>query len=590
MMSGNGYEYAPTQDDINRMQVNKEIAAQKERVRYGKLANSDPYAKSLMDVVTVAGETASIPASIPGAIYEGDIKKALPTFMQDKLDPKGYGEHSQSTPANTFIPGYKQWAENHPILATGVDLATGAASTGLAKGAKKVSNLKKEVPIDDAKVFDFNEILDPKFDYDIHDVRHRYYSGQVYLSPNEQKLLKEKGLGNPENYKDISGKDILGSHYSKPSTKKEPKFNPNENIEELLYGKEFNDRLDENISDVKESTSDYSIEKSTDNLNAAENLNIESLKQDEKIISPFSKQDFTYKPYIPYERSAASRDADKWLEDWYDTKETKQKFSDYGGKKEDWDKVQNSLQNPIRSGYEKWNNMAPGGVYHPIFNQASIPSTSSSLDLSTVSAGVHEGAHKTGIGMRSKGTTSLPRLFNDLADSVRETPWESYAEIARMRYNMGWKPGQKISMDELEKGLNTIATTGYLLPMKIKDKNKFLDIVNKAPIITGAIGTAVYNQQNDNQYRNGGYTKPNPKSYHNDYPGIKSNESKQYKASNIKNLSEIKEKSSKNLPNLTKIASDAMVLRAYIKKKNIKEAIINDKIYQFNSNGTIKIK
>jgi hypothetical protein len=87
------------------------------------------------------------------------------------------------------------------------------------------------------------------------------------------------------------------------------------------------------------------------------------------------------------------------------------------------------------------------------------------------------------------------------------------------------------------------------------------------------------------QYRSGGYTQPN--SYHNNYPSLKSDKTKQYKPTNLKAMT--KKKSNKKLPDLTSMSKDSRKLRKHIKEKKIKQAIINDKVYQFNKDGTIKI-
>lgn len=59
---------------------------------------------------------------------------------------------------------------------------------------------------------------------------------------------------------------------------------------------------------------------------------------------------------------------------------------------------------------------------------------------------------------------------------------------------MGLKPGQKIDMETLDKGLKTIQN-GYSIPNKIKDKNKLLDVINKAPALVPFLGTYLQSQQ-----------------------------------------------------------------------------------------------
>ena len=127
-----------------------------------------------------------------------------------------------------------------------------------------------------------------------------------------------------------------------------------------------------------------------------------------------------------------------------------------------------------------------------VFKQASIPINAK------VDVGVHEGIHKTGL-LLEKSNPILNELWNDFTDAVREIPTESYPEIFRLRYNMGLKPGQKIDMETLDKGLKTIQD-GYSIPNKIKDKNKLLDIINKAPALVPFLGTYLQSQnQNKNE-------------------------------------------------------------------------------------------
>jgi hypothetical protein len=306
---------------------------------------------------------------------------------------------------------------------------------------------------------------------DVHDVRLKYHNNQL-LDFDEQALLNIEGKGNVKNYRKIDTEDKLGS--TQVEDAKPQNFNKDD-LKKTLFGRE---------QDKVEIPSNYSTQTVNDNINLynqEQGININKKNWD--------PDDFVIHNVKPYQRTSKTREADKWISDWYSSPTTKQKFIDYGGTETEWTQVQNSLENPILSNYN-WGNNRPGGLYMPIIDKASVP-----LNAPTDIA-VHEGLHKTKIVLDKKNTI-LPKLWNDLTDAVKEVPSEVYPELGRMRYNLKIKTGEKMTMNQLDEGLKTISNA-YGIPYKIKDKNKLLDIVNKMPAVIPFIGAGIgaYNMQN----------------------------------------------------------------------------------------------
>ena len=318
---------------------------------------------------------------------------------------------------------------------------------------------------------------------DIHDIRKKYHNDLI-LQPDEIKLLQREGKGNRTNYRNVSGTDIVGKIHQDDIKPKEINFDRN-SIEELLFGKDYGAEKVPTKSNVN-TLNDIKLNNSNKSIFEENKLNIKSYKDEiEDLIKDF-KTDISV-----FERTETSMKADKWLNDWFTHPETKKAFINYGGTEKEWVDILNTLENPIRSSV-KYGKGQPEGVYMDVFKQASIPINAK------VDVGVHEGIHKTGL-LLEKSNPILNELWNDFTDAVREIPTESYPEIFRLRYNMGLKPGQKIDMETLDKGLKTIQD-GYSIPNKIKDKNKLLDIINKAPALVPFLGTYLQSQnQNKNE-------------------------------------------------------------------------------------------
>lgn len=316
---------------------------------------------------------------------------------------------------------------------------------------------------------------------DIHDVRKKYHNNLI-LSPEEMALLKKEGKGIKSNYRNITGTDIVGKLHMKDKILKEQKFDKG-SIEELLFGKDYSSqKVDIPSKSSKVTNMDIKDINTTVFGNNILDSNIK--KEIEELIKSFKIN------VTPFERTETSMKADKWLSEWFHHPKTKEAFINYGGTEDEWINILNTLDNPIRSSV-KYGKNQPKGVYMDAFKQASIP-----IDA-TVDVGVHEGIHKTGL-LLTKKNPILHQLWNDFIDAVREIPTESYPEIFRLRYNMGLKPGQKIDMETLDRGLKTIED-GYSILTKIKDKNKLLDIINKAPALIPFLGMYLESQQNNNE-------------------------------------------------------------------------------------------
>ena len=299
-----------------------------------------------------------------------------------------------------------------------------------------------------------------------------------------------RSKGNKENYERALVEDVAGKMYTADA---KPPINENASkskILDMIMGTEQS-----KVAIPNKSVKPFQIN---------ESINPTVFQQEQNIIkSPkFKIPSFRSDPY---QRTSTSRAADKWLEDWFYNPETKEKFINYGGTEDEWQQIINSLENPIKSNYT-WGKNQPGGVYIKSFDQASIP-----LDA-TVDIGVHEGIHKAKL-LLNKNNPILHKLWNDFTDAVRLTPSEAYPEIFRFRQKLGLKPGQTIDLKTMEDNLHLISD-GYSLPYKIKDKNKLLEIINKAPAIVppaAIIGAgAMQNAQSKKQlkYKKGGSNLP----------------------------------------------------------------------------------
>jgi hypothetical protein len=318
--------------------------------------------------------------------------------------------------------------------------------------------------VDDAgKLGNYQKILDQGLD--IHDVRLKYHNNML-LDFDESSMLNKFGKGNKSNYEKALVEDISGKMHTDDIA---PKINKN------LSGKEIMDGL-LGKEQVKVTVPNKNITPIENNSNIVIK---DFIDEEQNIIVPKKIEIPSFRS-DPYQRTSTSRAADKWLEDWFTNSETKQKFIEYGGTEKEWTGILNSLENPIKSNY-KWGKNQPGGVYMKLFDQASIP-----LDA-TVDIGVHEGIHKAKL-LLQKENPILHRLWNDLTDAVRLTPSEAYPEIFRFRQKLGLKPGQTIDLKTMEDNLHLISD-GYSMNYKIKDKNKLLEIINKAPaLIPAAMG------------------------------------------------------------------------------------------------------
>jgi len=407
----------------------------------------------------------------------GDTTKILnPLTIPSKMVQSTYKDDYSFTDA---LKGKKNNAGivedivTDPLNLVGVDLAGKLSKVDKAIDATKVGSkvLNKTDDVLSKIGIPLNRPID------IHDIRKKYYNDLI-LQPDEIKLLQKEGKGNRVNYRNVSGTDIVGKIHEDNIKLKETDFDK-KSIEEALFGKDYSAEKVANKKEINNiENGNFNI--SNKSVFEENKLNIKSYKDEiEDLIKDF-KTDISV-----FERTETSMKADKWLEEWFTHPETKKAFINYGGTEKEWADILNTLENPIRSSV-KYGKGQPGGVYMDVFKQASIPVNAK------VDVGVHEGIHKTGL-LTKKSNPILNDLWNDFTDVIREIPTESYPEIFRLRYNMGLKPGQKIDMETLEKGFETIKD-GYRIPSKIKDKNKLLEIINKAPALIPFLGVYLQSQ------------------------------------------------------------------------------------------------
>lgn len=459
-----------------------------------------------------AGEIMNTPLAALGEVVSGrnDFKSVLPN-MERALSNVGVGEYKgnqQMTPGNALFP-------NNPIAAMVLDipadiLLTRGANTlfkqGLKQAPKMFSSASKNLPSFNFNRGNYQNILDKGLD--VHDVRLKYHNNQI-LDLDELDMLNKYGKGTEKNYKNVDPTNLSDAFLD-------------------IYGK---------ISETKSDKVDFMkmfLGEDFDKINIPENIqnNIDAPKDiinlEQNIVKPKSPtwniEDFVMGRYKgPYERTAESKLADKWLTEWYDNPTSKQRFLDYGGTEEGWTEVLNSLENPIRSGKPYPKSLDDiAGLYSTKQNKASI--NTNILQEELIPTGVHEGAHKTRIVDKNhilkRGPSGLKNLYNDITDASKLQPEETYSEIIRMRYMQGWKPETVVTMDMLEKGLKELGG-GYMMSAKIKDKNKLLEIINKAPVVipgilgtvtAATIGASQLNQQTP-QNRYGGQNPYMPTKY-----------------------------------------------------------------------------
>lgn len=429
-------------------------------------------------VMSKLGDFAKIlnPLTVPSKMVQSAYKDdySLGDALKGKKNKAGIVEDIITDPLN--LVGLGIWSK----------LSKAGKFDKLEDAYKAVKGLSKEKAI--AKLSDETIDITSKIGnpvnrkMDIHDIRKKYHN-DLPLTKEESKILKEQGKGLRKNYRNIIGEDMAGKMHIEDIPSKPQRYDKH-SIEEKIFGK---DHSAEKVS--SKTNAPKGVSKSSNDLNkdVFENhkLNISNKKDEILELIKDLKTNIS-----PFERTETSMKADKWLSDWFYNPETKKAFINYGGTEDEWINILNTLDNPIRSSV-KYGKNQPGGVYNKLFNQASIP-----IDAK-VDVGVHEGIHKTGL-LLTKRNPILNNLWNDFIDAVREIPTESYPEIFRLRYNLGLKPGQKIDIQTLEKGLKTIAD-GYSIPYKIKDKNKLLDIINKAPALAPFLGMYLQSEQNKPQ-------------------------------------------------------------------------------------------
>lgn len=316
------------------------------------------------------------------------------------------------------------------------------------------------------------EIMDRPID--IHDVRNKYHSKAVFLQPEEIELLHKFGPGNPVNYNTKVTDDVLGATYT-------------EDIEPSVYDF-FGIGSREELRGVVQPKLDISTRHKPEN---GPSIGIDKTLVDsgkgrmaDSYINTGKTRMFSYRPYGQFQRTSNSVIADDWITSWYEHPTTKKRFLDFGGTEADWENVLNTLENPVKSGY-KWGEGQPGGIYNKLWEQASVP-----VDAD-IGAIVHEGAHKTKIALGIDG--ELKKLYNDFTDAIRLDPAESYAEVMRIRYEMGWTPDTKITEEMMKEALRAVGWTHYLITPKVIDRKKLLNLFNTAPsiVLAAAAGTTM---------------------------------------------------------------------------------------------------
>lgn len=291
-------------------------------------------------------------------------------------------------------------------------------------------------------------------DRDIHDIRFDYHNNNKVLTLREQSLLKEKGFGDPNNYKGDSEGLLLMLGQEARKTRN--------------VGKEPID-LKSN-KPIIETSSKYVNETNLYDNTIIENNNI--------IIDKTNPIPRKSTPILM--RSRNTREADKWISDWFKNPSTKTRYETIVGSDKGYNQIlKNNDRHIIQSSLSNKQVNAGG---------AGIPGRAEIARNMPVSYGVHEAVHKAHLANGESIASKFEAKANYLTDgtaNIEEGFSEIYPEIMRMRFQEGWKPGEIISENQLAKGLEKMGD-GYNLKGNVIDMKKLLKAVNTLPALLPA--------------------------------------------------------------------------------------------------------
>jgi len=211
-----------------------------------------------------------------------------------------------------------------------------------------------------------------------------------------------------------------------------------------------------------------------------------------------------------------TKGVDNYIDDWFKDPETKRRFGIYNAGNR-YDEMIKNIDYPSLM----VQNVSPGAAgTNTASNRSYIKDALFDFN-DPFQTGIHEKYHQSKIVNTSRNNSLLPELYDDIQSSMMTKeeadmmginisssndipndyyirPTEVYSRMGEMRSRLNKKPGDVITMDELNAQLGKYGSPGADIASAIKDKKKFLDIMNTAPIITLPVigGASLYKFNN----------------------------------------------------------------------------------------------
>jgi len=224
------------------------------------------------------------------------------------------------------------------------------------------------------------------------------------------------------------------------------------------------------------------------------------------------------------ESNFLTRSIDDKIEKHYNNEITFQKFKDYGGDESSYQRLIDNINTPsktVSSGVDV-GLLTDEGVSLAVHNKYLDPAE-------TRSTLFHEKAHQSKVVASKREDSLLPKLWDDINELTGYTknytdadkgsigmylnsPTEVYSRIMELKYKAGLKPYENFTKELLEKtgevirdsNGKIIRMSGIMPPNYSKNADKWLKLINKAPVIippAAVIGAGAYgvNQMQDAQ-------------------------------------------------------------------------------------------
>jgi len=223
------------------------------------------------------------------------------------------------------------------------------------------------------------------------------------------------------------------------------------------------------------------------------------------------------------ESNYLTRNIDDKIEKHYNNEITLQKFKDYGGDEKSFQTLIDNINTPSKTVQGSLNNanglLTDEGVSLAVHNKYLDPNQ-------TMQTLFHEKGHQSKIVTSTKEESLLPNLWEDIsklsgyskytsADKgsigmYMSHPSEIYSRIMELKYKANLKPYENFTKELLEKiggverdASGKITRMSGLMPSSYsKNEERWLKLINKAPVLIPAIGSGMYfqsQQQNKNE-------------------------------------------------------------------------------------------